>query len=52
MYMIHEKKINVGNLKTSLEKYGPYNKQEEIDKKIMLDYINDFDDEEQLNFIY
>lgn len=37
-------KINVGNLKENLEKYIPYNEQEEVDKKIMLNYINDFED--------
>lgn len=40
----NETKIDVDNLKDNLEKYVPYNEQEEIDKKIMLDYINDFDD--------
>ena len=28
----------------SLEKFIPYNEQEEVDKKIMLNYIKDFDD--------
>lgn len=37
-------KINVDNLKENLEKFNPYNEQEEVDKKIMLKYINDFDD--------
>lgn len=37
-------KINVDNLKESLEKFNPYNEQEEVDKKIMLNYIKDFDD--------
>lgn len=37
-------KIDVDNLKSSLEKFIPYNEQEEIDKKIMLNYINDFYD--------
>ncbi len=37
-------KINVDSLKESIEKYVPYNEQEEVDKKIMLNYINDFDD--------
>ncbi len=32
------------NLKEKIEKYIPYNEQEEVDKKIMLNYINDFDD--------
>ena len=31
-------------LKESLENYVPYNEQEKVDKKIMLKYINDFDD--------
>lgn len=30
-------------LKNKIEKYVPYNKQEECDKKVMLKYINDFD---------
>ena len=37
-------KINVDNLKESLEKFKPYNEQEEVDRKIMLKYIRDFDD--------
>ena len=37
-------KINLDNLKESLEKFVPYNEQEEVDRKIMLKYINDFDD--------
>lgn len=37
-------KINVDNLKESLEKFNPYNEQEEVERKIMLKYINDFDD--------
>lgn len=37
-------KINVDDLKENLERFIPYNEQEEIDKKIMLSYINDFDD--------
>ena len=37
-------KINIDNLKEELEKFTPYNEQEEVDKKVMLDYINDFDD--------
>lgn len=36
-------KINTDNLKNELEKYVPYNEQEQVDKKIMLNYINDFD---------
>ena len=37
-------KINVDNLKESLEKFIPYNEQEEVERKIMLKYINEFDD--------
>ena len=37
-------KINVDNLKESLKKFNPYNEQEEVERKIMLKYINDFDD--------
>lgn len=37
-------KINVDSLKDNIEKFIPYNEQEEIDKKIMLNYIKDFDD--------
>ncbi len=37
-------KINVDNLKNNIEKFIPYNEQEEVDKKIMLNYIKDFDD--------
>ena len=37
-------KINVDNLKESIEKFNPYNEQEEVDRRIMLNYINDFDD--------
>ena len=36
-------KINIDNLKDSIEKFIPYNEQEEVDRKIMLDYINDFE---------
>ena len=32
------------NLKEQIEKYQPYNEQEEKDKQIMLKYINTFDD--------
>ena len=35
-------KINVDSLKENLEEFEPYNEQE--DKKIILDYINNFDD--------
>lgn len=37
-------KININNLKESLERFTPYNEQEEVERKIMLNYINDFDD--------
>lgn len=37
-------KINVDNLKEDIEKFIPYNEQEEVEKRIMLNYINDFDD--------
>ena len=37
-------KINVDDLKESLEKFIPHNEQEEVERKIMLKYINDFDD--------
>lgn len=40
--------IKIGGIKMSLkeeiEKYVPYNEQEEMDKKVMLKYINTFDD--------
>ncbi len=32
------------NLKKQIEKYQPYNEQEEKDKQTMLKYINTFDD--------
>lgn len=34
---------NIGKLKSNIEKFTPYNEQEQVDKKIMLSYINDFD---------
>ena len=37
-------KINIDNLRESIKKFVPYNEQEEVYKKIMLKYINDFDD--------
>lgn len=37
-------KMDVENLKNEIEKFEPYNEQEEVDKRIMLKYINDFDD--------
>ena len=37
-------KINVDSLKNNIENFIPYNEQEEVDKKIMLNYIKDFDD--------
>lgn len=38
---INEEKID--SLKSNIEKFTPYNEQEQVDKKIMLSYINDFD---------
>lgn len=37
-------KIDTEDLKMNIEKLRPFNEQEEVDKKIMLKYINDFDD--------
>ena len=37
-------KIDVDDLKNSIEKFNPFNEQEEVEKRIMLKYINDFDD--------
>lgn len=37
-------KIDIDNLKENIEKFIPYNEQEEVDRNIMLKYINDFDD--------
>lgn len=37
-------KINIDNLKNNIEKFIPYNEQEQVDKKTMLNYIKDFDD--------
>lgn len=37
-------KIDIDNLKESLERFAPYNEQEKVERKIMLKYINDFDD--------
>ena len=37
-------KINVENLKESIENYKTYNEQEEVDQRIMLKYLDDFDD--------
>ena len=37
--MLHKMK-----LKESIEKFTPYNEQEKVEKRIMLNYINDFDD--------
>lgn len=37
-------KINVDNLKENIEKFTPYNEQEEVEKRVMLKYINDFND--------
>jgi len=38
------KKSNLNDLKQNIEKFVPYNEQEEVDRKIILKYINDFDD--------
>ena len=35
--------MTLNNLKENIENYIPYNEQEEVDKKIILSYINDFD---------
>ena len=37
-------KINVDNLKENIEKFTPYNEQEEVEKRVMLKYISDFND--------
>lgn len=37
-------KIDIEKLKNNIEMFDPYNEQEEVDRKIMLKYINDFDD--------
>ncbi len=37
-------KINIDKLKEGIENFVPYNEQEEVERKIMLKYINDFDD--------
>ena len=50
--MIHKMKsneesferIHTDKLKENLEKFVPYNEQEETDKRIMLKYLKDFDD--------
>ena len=34
----------IENLKNNIEKFKPFNEQEEVEKRIMLNYINDFDD--------
>ena len=38
------KRIKTDKLKENLEKFVPYNEQEETDKRIMLKYLKDFDD--------
>ena len=35
--------MTLNNLKENIENYIPYNEQEEVDKKIILSYINNFD---------
>lgn len=37
-------KIDIEKLKKNIEMFVPYNEKEEVDRKIMLKYINDFDD--------
>ena len=37
-------KINVDNLKQSIENFIPYNEQEDVERRIMLNYINNYDD--------
>lgn len=37
-------KIDTKKLRNDLEKYIPYNEQEEVERKIMLNYFNTFDD--------
>ena len=37
-------KINVDNLKENIKNFKPYNEQEEVEKRIMSNYLNDFDD--------
>ena len=39
----YKRKMSLNILKENLEKYVPYNEQEEVDRKIMLKYIDDFD---------
>ena len=34
----------IENLKNNIEKFKPFNEQEEVEKRIMLNYINGFDD--------
>lgn len=34
----------IQELKENIEKFTPYNEQEEVEKRIMLKYINNFDD--------
>lgn len=36
-------RVNTDKLKENLEKFVPYNEQEETDKRIMLKYLKDFD---------
>lgn len=37
-------KIDIEKLKNNIERFVPYNEQEEVDRKIILKYIKDFDD--------
>ena len=36
--------MSLNILKENLEKYIPYNEQEEADKEVMLSYINNFEE--------
>lgn len=36
-------KIDTDDLRANIEKFNPYNEQEEVEKRIMLKYIDDFD---------
>ena len=37
-------KIDIDDLKTNIQMFKPYNEQEEVERKMMLEYINKFDD--------
>ena len=40
---LNENSSGINSLKEKIEKYIPYNEQEENDKKVMIKYISDFD---------